>query len=581
MKTKVQLRTIITIVCSLMMILIPALMCGEKNANPPETNYRLNELTLYSDPDSRQIYTYNDCNNLVGLLVQNKSGDDWIDVEQSTYTYDGFGNVLTKSEEHIQDGYTELYTYTRDCNGNVLTELHDYVGWDYAIKTTYEYDCDGHILSKLIQETYDYIEWLDSEKYTYTYDKNGNILVETYFVTWWSGNWDESSYEKYTYDENGNQLTDLTQYWALWENPPTLENDWLTTATYDENGHMLYYIGQSWSGSGWYNNVKETYTYDSDGKRLTSVRAHWQSEMWKNYEKIEYDYLSGQTIGHGYRWIGGFWVPGPVVMKLFIYNEGVETPIWYLGNADLLEADLYNAPKLSIEACPAQTVYYGYPPMACAAVSVNATGGTPPYTSLWDNEGGTSASFEACPTETTDYTVIVTDANGCLAKACTRVDVIDVRCGNNMNKVKICHCPPGNPENCETLCVGMASLPDHLAHGDLLGACGIDRSCVVFKEAPVTDFTETIEEDLSLKVYPNPFVQSTTISYKVNEPGKTTIWLTNFLGQTVSTLFEGYTLEGETHNIEVNMGNLQTGMYMLVLQKSDGSIVFEKLILLR
>lgn len=38
-------------------------------------------------------------------------------------------------------------------------------------------------------------------------------------------------------------------------------------------------------------------------------------------------------------------------------------------------------------------------------------------------------------------------------------------------KVIICHYPPGNPENENTIEIGAPAVPAHLAHGDILGAC--------------------------------------------------------------------------------------------------------------
>ena len=37
--------------------------------------------------------------------------------------------------------------------------------------------------------------------------------------------------------------------------------------------------------------------------------------------------------------------------------------------------------------------------------------------------------------------------------------------------VTLCHIPPGNPGNAQTLTVGAGAVPAHLAHGDYLGAC--------------------------------------------------------------------------------------------------------------
>lgn len=38
-------------------------------------------------------------------------------------------------------------------------------------------------------------------------------------------------------------------------------------------------------------------------------------------------------------------------------------------------------------------------------------------------------------------------------------------------KITICHRPPGNPENGRTLSIAYLSAREHVAHGDLVGAC--------------------------------------------------------------------------------------------------------------
>src|SRR5262245_28257245 len=42
-------------------------------------------------------------------------------------------------------------------------------------------------------------------------------------------------------------------------------------------------------------------------------------------------------------------------------------------------------------------------------------------------------------------------------------------------KVQVCHRPPGNPANYQTITIGANALASHLAHGDLPGAC--DSQC--------------------------------------------------------------------------------------------------------
>ncbi len=40
------------------------------------------------------------------------------------------------------------------------------------------------------------------------------------------------------------------------------------------------------------------------------------------------------------------------------------------------------------------------------------------------------------------------------------------------HKVSICHIPPGNPDNAHTINISKKAVDAHLAHGDVLGACG-------------------------------------------------------------------------------------------------------------
>ena len=79
-------------------------------------------------------------------------------------------------------------------------------------------------------------------------------------------------------------------------------------------------------------------------------------------------------------------------------------------------------------------------------LTANPTGGTGgPYTYLWST-GETTASIDVNPNTTSTYTVEVWDANGCTVNATTNGTTVTVlnRCGNNNQKVVICHVPPGN-----------------------------------------------------------------------------------------------------------------------------------------
>ena len=90
-----------------------------------------------------------------------------------------------------------------------------------------------------------------------------------------------------------------------------------------------------------------------------------------------------------------------------------------------------------------------------------------------------------------------------------------------------------------------------------------------------------MESDLFLKTYPNPACQTTIISYMVNQPGRITISLASFTGQSVRTLYAGESPAGEVQEMEVGLGGLQPGVYMLILRQADGNVITEKLIIQR
>ena len=44
------------------------------------------------------------------------------------------------------------------------------------------------------------------------------------------------------------------------------------------------------------------------------------------------------------------------------------------------------------------------------------------------------------------------------------------------DQVAICHVPPGNTANAQSLKVASSAAPAHLAHGDSMGACPVSGS---------------------------------------------------------------------------------------------------------
>ena len=76
----------------------------------------------------------------------------------------------------------------------------------------------------------------------------------------------------------------------------------------------------------------------------------------------------------------------------------------------------------------------------------------------------------------------------------------------NANKVVVCHLPPGNPANMQTICISVNAVPAHvpLHGGDFLGPCG--AVCGVNNARPIDEFKGELLENEGFEtiVYPNP-----------------------------------------------------------------------------
>jgi hypothetical protein len=239
--------------------------------------------------------------------------------------------------------------------------------------------------------------------------------------------------------------------------------------------------------------------------------------------------------------------------------------------------------QLVVEAGNDQTVYYGYTPLSCADLSGTASGGCAEYLFSWSAYGSTIAtgsSTTECPNVSTDYTLTAVDQNGCTASDDVHVCVIDVTCfagASGVQKVQMCHTPPGNPGNPQTICINESAVAAHLAHGCSLGSCDEQENCAPATVRLHDEISHQEAEFAELIVSPNPFKDQIEIELFLEQQGSYRITLLNAFGQVVEELFDGeVTLEKNTYSI--NTQNLQNGMYFLRATDSNGSAVVSKII---
>lgn len=185
------------------------------------------------------------------------------------------------------------------------------------------------------------------------------------------------------------------------------------------------------------------------------------------------------------------------------------------------------------------TIYLGYGPQSVDLVA-SATGLSTGYSYDWDN-GDVGSTISVSPTATTTYTVTVTDLDGCTTTCSVTVNVVDVRCGKNNDKVMICH-------NGNSICISPNAVPAHLSnHGDdYLGSC-MNKN--------------VISSQSIFNSYPNPSMGMVNLEFEVLGEAELVLEVFNTMGQLVYT--ESMT-EEEGHFIHsVNLSNMPNGIYMI------------------
>ena len=201
------------------------------------------------------------------------------------------------------------------------------------------------------------------------------------------------------------------------------------------------------------------------------------------------------------------------------------------------------------------TVYYGYSPLSCTTLSGSASGGTTPYSYSWSN-GPTTTGNTVCPTSTTTYTLEVKDANNCVATDDATVNVEDVHCGNNNNKVSVCH-------NGNSLCISASAVPAHLAHsGDYLGNCTGPAGGSVHHE-----------HGMELTGSPNPFNGTALIHFEASTNAHALVQVYSIDGKLLQTLFDGNVKAGEINDLVVGDKLPVSGVFIVKAIAGDESRV--------
>lgn len=216
---------------------------------------------------------------------------------------------------------------------------------------------------------------------------------------------------------------------------------------------------------------------------------------------------------------------------------------------------LGEVPTCSIRAVPENDVYTGGVPTNIylgygpQSVTLQATAaGGPPFTYSWSPAAGLSDPASASPVFTPTlpgnytFTVTITNRFGCTTTCTITICVTDIRVpGTGGKKVYVCHYPPGNPGNVQTLSISVNAVPAHIyspGHGDRLGSC-TQQPCT----GPPQELTAgnnvaaraaTLPAGLEVKASPNPSTGGFSLQINSTEEGPVTVRVHDQFGRVVS-----------------------------------------------
>lgn len=219
-----------------------------------------------------------------------------------------------------------------------------------------------------------------------------------------------------------------------------------------------------------------------------------------------------------------------------------------VGNAAAVDIDNGDAPKI--------TKCFG---LQCTILTANPTSGLDPFTYSW-NTGSTDQATEVCPTETTSYTVVATDANGCSVTQTTSIIYVDACCEGN--DVIVC-------TGTETVCVDSALVQGMINEGATVGPCPSGERKITSNTAQAS-FEGTMK---ALNVYPNPFTDATVFEVKLVEASQVKIEIMDVTGKKIAELsnavFAAGTHQFNWNGMNANGASVVSGLYFCRITSGD------------
>jgi len=250
-------------------------------------------------------------------------------------------------------------------------------------------------------------------------------------------------------------------------------------------------------------------------------------------------------------------------------------------------------PTCKITSVPTSTVFTGGNPTSLylgygaqsTTLKLDVPASGAPYTFSWSGNGVLSSTSVQSPlfAPTTaglyTFTVFITNKYGCTTSCTISICVTDVRVLNaktgtwDGKKVYVCHVPPGNPGNSNTLEISVNAVPAHIGaigHGtDRLGKCEV-AACTapVYARGGAPTAVTPAAFASEIRAYPNPTTGVFALLLQNYSKGKVEIQVVDNYGKLVAN--QSVTVMNRSENVTIDVTKHASGVYHVRVLSEEG-----------
>jgi hypothetical protein len=143
------------------------------------------------------------------------------------------------------------------------------------------------------------------------------------------------------------------------------------------------------------------------------------------------------------------------------------------------------------------------------------------------------------------------------------VNVIDVRCGDKLDKVELCKTPPGNPNKTHVVCLSKDAVATQLKNGSMLSVC-----------SSISPAEST--GDNTVTIFPNPNKGSFNVMLTDLNSTWCEVRVFDYNGITIDS--KSVSITESTESIPFELSTSLKGLYYIRVSSSDGIKMYKLLI---